>query len=70
MAMSCAMPMAASPAPWKRKVWSLSFVLVAFRAARMPARATEAVPWMSSLNVQYWLRYFSRNLELNLVHNL
>ena len=35
-----------SPAPWKRNVWSLSLVLVAFRAARTPATATLAVPYI------------------------
>ena len=38
---------------WKRNVWSVSFLPLALRAARMPASATLAVPWMSSLKVQY-----------------
>ena len=42
---------------WKRKVWSWSLVLVAFTAASPPATATLAVPWMSSLNVQYLMKY-------------
>ena len=37
-------PMAASPAPWKRNVWSDNFVLVALNEAKSPATATEAVP--------------------------
>ena len=49
-----------SPAPWNRKVWSDSFVLVNLNEAKRPATATLAVPWMSSLKVQYLLRYFSR----------
>ena len=53
MAIRLAIPKAASPAPWNRKVWSCNLVLVAFTAAKMPARATLAVPWMSSLKVQY-----------------
>ena len=42
-------------------MWSVSFLPLALSAARMPASATLAVPWMSSLKVQYLLRYFSRN---------
>jgi hypothetical protein len=30
------------------------------RDAKRPATATDAVPWMSSLNVQYWSRYLSK----------
>lgn len=33
-----------SPAPWKTKVWSMSLFLVIFRAAKIPATATDAVP--------------------------
>ena len=61
IAIRLAIPRAASPAPWNRKVWSASLVLVAWSAASTPATATLAVPWMSSLKVQYLLRYFSRN---------
>ena len=61
MAIRLAMPRAASPAPWNKKVWSASLVLVACSEANTPAHATLAVPWMSSLKVQYLLRYFSRN---------
>ena len=53
MAISWAIPIAASPAPWNKKVWSCNLVFVALTAARMPARATLAVPWISSLKVQY-----------------
>ena len=35
-----AIPTAACPAPWKRKVWSVSFLPLALRAVRIPARAT------------------------------
>ena len=38
---------------WKRNVWSVSFLPLALSAAKMPASATLAVPWMSSLKVQY-----------------
>ena len=44
MAIRFAIPMAASPAPWNRNVWSDIFVLVALREAKRPATATEAVP--------------------------
>ena len=37
--------------------------VLTLRAAKTPATATLAVPWMSSLKVQYLLRYFSRNLK-------
>ena len=58
MARRLAMPRAASPAPWKRKVCSLSLVLVALRAASMPATATEAVPW----NVR--MGWINRTIEI------
>ena len=45
-----------SPAPRKRKVLSDSLVLVTLNEAKTPAKATLAVPWISSLNVQYLSR--------------
>lgn len=50
-----------SPAPWNRIVWSESLVFVNLSDANKPATATEAVPWISSLNTTYWSRYFSKN---------
>ena len=44
IAIRLAMPIAASPAPWNRNVWSDILVLVALREAKRPATATEAVP--------------------------
>ena len=52
-----------SPAPRNKNVLSIILVFVIRRLAMSPARATAAVPWISSLNVQYWLRYFSRSLN-------
>jgi hypothetical protein len=46
---SSAMPVAADPPPRKRKRWSVSFCPEIRSAAKMPASATAAVPWMSSL---------------------
>ena len=54
-----AMPVAASPAPWNRIVCSPSRPPVTRSAEKMPASATAAVPWMSSLNVRMRSRYFS-----------
>ena len=44
------MPVAASPAPRKSSFWSVSLPPVTRNAERIPASATAAVPWMSSLN--------------------
>uniref|UniRef100_A0A2M4B1K7 Putative secreted protein n=1 Tax=Anopheles triannulatus TaxID=58253 RepID=A0A2M4B1K7_9DIPT len=49
---SCAIPSAASPAPWNSIRFSDSLVRVIRSEANRPATATAAVPWMSSLNVQ------------------
>ena len=49
---SSAMPVAADPAPRNRKRCSASLPPVRRNAAKMPASATPAVPWMSSLKVQ------------------
>ncbi len=43
------MPVAASPAPMNRIVWSSSFCFVTRSAENRPATDTAAVPWMSSL---------------------
>lgn len=43
-----AMPRAASPAPWNRMRLSRNLVLVAFKEANTPAKATEAVPYTSA----------------------
>lgn len=48
-----------SPAPWKRIMLSERRVLVIRREANSPATATDAVPWISSLKVQYVSRYLS-----------
>jgi len=48
-----------SPAPWNRITLSERRVLVIRREAKSPATATDAVPWISSLNVQYFSRYLS-----------
>ena len=53
------MPVAASPAPMNRIFWSASLPPVTRSAEKMPASATAAVPWMSSLNVQMRSRYRS-----------
>ena len=55
-----AIPIAASPAPRKRNLLSDKRLFVIRRDAKRPATATDAVPWMSSLNVQYWSRYLSK----------
>jgi hypothetical protein len=52
-----AMPVAASPAPRKSSVWSASLPPVVRNADMMPASATAAVHWMSSLKTQNWTRY-------------
>ena len=51
---SSAMPVAADPAPRNRKRCSVSFPAVRRKAPKIPASATPAVPWMSSLKVQIW----------------
>lgn len=48
-----AIPIAASPAPRNRNLLSDKRLFVIRRDAKRPATATDAVPWMSSLNVQY-----------------
>mmetsp|Transcript_67930 Transcript_67930/g.162212 ORF Transcript_67930/g.162212 Transcript_67930/m.162212 type:complete len:369 (+) Transcript_67930:3-1109(+) len=58
-----AIPVPASPAPMKTTVSSRSRVPLILVATRRPASATAAVPWMSSLNVQILLRYFSSSLN-------
>ncbi len=52
------MPVAASPAPRNRTVWSASLPPVTRNAENMPASATAAVPWMSSLKTQARSRYW------------
>jgi len=47
-----AIPIAASPAPRNRNLLSDKRLSVIRREAKRPATATDAVPWMSSLNVQ------------------
>ncbi len=47
--MSSAMPVAAAPPPRKRNRWSVSCCLEIRSAPKIPASATAAVPWMSSL---------------------
>lgn len=56
----CFLKILTSPAPWKRMILSERRVLVIRREANRPATATDAVPWISSLNVQYFSRYLSR----------
>lgn len=56
----CFLKILTSPAPWKRMIFSERRVLVIRREANRPATATDAVPWISSLNVQYFSRYLSR----------
>ena len=46
---SSAIPVAAEPPPRKSSRCSVIFAPVMRSAARMPASATPAVPWMSSL---------------------
>lgn len=50
-----------SPAPRNRNLLSDMRFLTTGRAAIRPATATDAVPWISSLNVQYLSRYLSKN---------
>mmetsp|Transcript_60836 Transcript_60836/g.91852 ORF Transcript_60836/g.91852 Transcript_60836/m.91852 type:complete len:272 (+) Transcript_60836:500-1315(+) len=54
-----AIPVPASPAPWNRNSSSLKSDPFARFALSSPASATDAVPWMSSLNVQIFPRNFS-----------
>ncbi len=54
------MPIPAVPPPKMTIRWSASGIPVMFTPARTAARATAAVPWMSSLKVQWVCRYFSR----------
>ena len=51
------MPVAASPAPRQRNVWSDIRWPVMRSAEKMPATVTEAVPWMSSLKQHTLSRY-------------
>ena len=57
------MPVAASPAPRNSSFWSVSLPPVTRSAEKMPASATAAVPWMSSLKVQMRSRYLLQQPE-------